>query len=63
MTPDARAAEPVRPLWREVEADRSVTSPARRREPSSWILVAIVLVAVAGAAAVAIINLGARALQ
>jgi hypothetical protein len=35
----------------------------RRREPSSWILVAIVLVAVAGVAAVVIINLGARALQ
>lgn len=34
-----------------------------RREPRSWILVAIVLVAVAGAAVVAILALGGSALQ
>jgi uncharacterized membrane protein YidH (DUF202 family) len=50
-----------------------VTAPARwpchyclrrpRREPRSWLLVAIVLVVVVGVAVVAIIGLGADALR
>lgn len=40
-----------------------MTMRTRRREPASWFLVAIALVAVIGAAVVALLNLGADALR